>query len=81
VLRAESVAQRVHESLAEAFSVGGTECTSALASASACSRVTRRMPRAPRNAETAMFEAKRTGGTNYVLSGGATRTPALGCIS
>ena len=72
VLRAESVAQRVHESLAEAFSVGGTEVyIGAGVGISLFPRDAEDAAELQRNAETAMFEAKRTGGTNYVLSGGA----------
>ena len=72
VLRAESVAQRVHESLAEAFSVGGTEVyIGAGVGISLFPRDADDAAELQRNAETAMFEAKRTGGTNYVLSGGA----------
>ena len=72
VLRAESVAQRIHESLADAVQRGRHR---------GLHRRRRRDQPVPRdaedpaalqrNAETAMFEAKRTGGTNYVLSGGA----------
>ena len=72
VLRAESVAQRVHESLAEAFSVDGTEVyIGAGVGISLFPRDAEDAAELQRNAETAMFEAKRTGGTNYVLSGGA----------
>jgi diguanylate cyclase (GGDEF)-like protein/PAS domain S-box-containing protein len=72
VLRAESVAQRVHESLSEAFSVDGTEVyITAGVGISLFPRDAEDAAALQRNAETAMFEAKRTGGTNYVLSGGA----------
>jgi len=72
VLRAESVAQRVHESLAEAFSVEGTEVyIGAGVGISLFPRDAEDPAALLRNAETAMFEAKRTGGANYVLSGGA----------
>ena len=72
VLRAESVAQRVHESLAEAFSVDGTEVyIGAGVGISLFPRDAEDAAELQRNAETAMFEAKRTGGRNYVLSGGA----------
>jgi len=71
VLRAESVAQRVHESLAEPFSVDGTEVyIGAGVGISLFPRDAEDAAALQRNAETAMFEAKRTGGTNYVLSGG-----------
>jgi diguanylate cyclase (GGDEF)-like protein/PAS domain S-box-containing protein len=71
-LRAESVAQRVHASLGAPFVVDGTEVY--LAAAIGVSLYPRDADDAPsmqRNAETAMFDAKRTGGTNFVLSGGA----------
>ncbi|MEP6757700.1 MAG: EAL domain-containing protein [Actinomycetota bacterium] len=72
VLRAESVAQRVHETLAEAFTVDGTEVyIGAGVGISLFPRDAEDAAALQRNAETAMFEAKRTGGTNYVLSGGA----------
>ncbi len=72
VLRAESVAQRVHESLTEPFSVDGTEVyITAGVGISLFPRDADDVAALQRNAETAMFEAKRTGGTNYVLSGGA----------
>ena len=72
VLRAESVAQRVHESLAEPFTVDGTEVyIGAGVGISLFPRDADDAAALARNAETAMFEAKRTGGTNYVLSGGA----------
>jgi diguanylate cyclase (GGDEF)-like protein/PAS domain S-box-containing protein len=72
VLRAESVAQRVHESLAEPFSVDGTEVyVGAGVGISLFPRDAEDAAALQRNAEMAMFEAKRTGGTNYVLSGGA----------
>ena len=68
VLRAESVAQRVHESLSEAFSVDGTEVyITAGVGISLFPRDAEDAAALQRNAETAMFEAKRTGGTNYCL--------------
>ena len=83
VLRAESVAQRVHESLTEAFSVDGTEVyITAGVGISLFPRDAEDAAALQRNAETAMFEAKRTGGTNYVARPAApTRTRARGCIS
>ena len=71
VLRAESVAQRVHESLTEPFKVDTTEVY--LNPAIGISLYPRDADDAAslqHNAEMAMFDAKRTGGTNFVLSGG-----------
>jgi diguanylate cyclase (GGDEF)-like protein/PAS domain S-box-containing protein len=72
VLRAESVAQRVHESLSAPFSVSDTEVyLGAAIGVSLYPRDADDAPSLQRNAETAMFDAKRAGGTDFVLSGGA----------
>jgi diguanylate cyclase (GGDEF)-like protein len=71
VLRAESVAQRIHESLGAPFTVDGTEVyISAGVGISLFPRDAEDAAGLQRNAEAAMFQAKRAGGTNYVLSGG-----------
>jgi diguanylate cyclase (GGDEF)-like protein/PAS domain S-box-containing protein len=71
VLRAESVAQRVHESLSTVFSVDRTEVyLGAAIGVSLYPRDADDAPSLQRNAESAMFDAKRAGGTNFVLSGG-----------
>lgn len=71
VLRAESVAQRIQTSLAEPFSVDGTEVyIGAGVGISLFPRDAEDAGALQRNAEAAMFEAKRTGGVNYVLSAG-----------
>jgi diguanylate cyclase (GGDEF)-like protein/PAS domain S-box-containing protein len=71
VLRAEAAAERVHSSLRSPFVVDGTEVY--LAAAIGVGLFPRDADDAAslqRNAETAMFDAKRAGGTRFVLSGG-----------
>jgi len=71
VLRAESVAQRIHDSLTEPFSVDDTEVyIGAGVGISLFPRDAQDAGALQRNAEAAMFDAKRTGGSNYVLSAG-----------
>ncbi len=71
VLRAESVAQRVNEAFSEPFIVDDTEVyISAGVGISLFPRDADGVPTLIRNAESAMFEAKRTGGAGYVLSAG-----------
>ena len=71
VLRAESVAQRINEAFAEPFGVDETEVyISAGVGISLFPRDADDAAELLRNAESAMFEAKRTGGANYVLSAG-----------
>ena len=70
-LRAESVGQRINEAFAEPFTIDGTEVyLSAGVGISLFPRGADDIPSLIRNAESAMFEAKRTGGTAYVLSAG-----------
>jgi diguanylate cyclase (GGDEF)-like protein/PAS domain S-box-containing protein len=72
VLRAESVAQRINQAFAEPFVVDETEVyISAGVGISLFPRDADAVATLIRNAESAMFEAKRTGGAAYVLSGGA----------
>jgi diguanylate cyclase (GGDEF)-like protein/PAS domain S-box-containing protein len=72
VLRAESVAERVHRSLTAPFSVGETEVyLGAAIGVSLFPRDAEDAASLKRNAESAMFDAKRAGGTDFVLSGGA----------
>jgi diguanylate cyclase (GGDEF)-like protein len=71
VLRAEAAAERVHSSLAAPFVVDGIEVY--LAAAIGVGLFPRDADDAAslqRNAETAMFDAKRAGGTGFVLSAG-----------
>ena len=71
VLRAESVAQRINQAFAEPFIVDETEVyISAGVGISLFPRDADGVPALIRNAESAMFEAKRTGGAGYVLSAG-----------
>ena len=71
VLRAESVAQRINQAFAEPFVVDETEVyISAGVGISLFPRGADGVPNLIRNAESAMFEAKRTGGAGYVLSAG-----------
>ena len=71
VLRAESVAQRINQAFAEPFMVDETEVyISAGVGISLFPRDADTVATLIRNAESAMFEAKRTGGAAYVLSGG-----------
>jgi diguanylate cyclase (GGDEF)-like protein/PAS domain S-box-containing protein len=71
-LRAESVGQRINDAFAEPFTVDGTEVyLSAGVGISLFPRGAGDIPSLMRNAESAMFEAKRTGGGGYVLSAGA----------
>ena len=71
VLRAESVAQRINQAFAEPFMVDETEVyISAGVGISLFPRDADAVATLIRNAESAMFEAKRTGGAAYVLSGG-----------
>ncbi len=70
LLRAESVAQRIHDSLALPFSVDDTEVyIGAGVGVSLFPRDADDAGGLQRNAELAMFEAKRIGGTSYVLAG------------
>jgi diguanylate cyclase (GGDEF)-like protein/PAS domain S-box-containing protein len=72
VLRAEAAAERVHTSFAAPFVVDGTEVY--LAAAIGVGLFPRDADDAAslqRNAETAMFDARRAGGTMFVLSGGS----------
>jgi diguanylate cyclase (GGDEF)-like protein/PAS domain S-box-containing protein len=71
-LRAESVGQRINEAFAEPFTVEDTEVyLSAGVGISLFPRGADDVAGLIRNAESAMFEAKRTGGADYVLSAGA----------
>jgi EAL domain-containing protein (putative c-di-GMP-specific phosphodiesterase class I) len=71
VLRAESVAQRIIDAFGEPFSLNGTEIyLSAGVGISLFPRGADDIPSLLRNAESAMFEAKRTGGASYVMSAG-----------
>jgi diguanylate cyclase (GGDEF)-like protein len=71
VLRAESVAQRINQAFAEPFVVDETEVyISAGVGISLFPRDADGVANLIRNAESAMFEAKRTGGAGYVLSAG-----------
>jgi diguanylate cyclase (GGDEF)-like protein/PAS domain S-box-containing protein len=71
VLRAESVGQRIIEAFGEAFQVDGTEIyLSAGVGISLFPRGADDVATLIRNAESAMFEAKRTGGAAYVMSAG-----------
>ena len=82
VMRAESVAQRIQESLLAPFVVDGTEVYVARASGSACSRRTRptrrRLSATP---ESAMWESKKAGPAGFVLSRAAPSTPRRNCSS
>jgi diguanylate cyclase (GGDEF)-like protein/PAS domain S-box-containing protein len=71
VLRAESVGQRIIEAFGEPFDVDGTEIyLSAGVGIGLFPRGADDVAGLIRNAESAMFEAKRTGGAAYVMSGG-----------
>jgi diguanylate cyclase (GGDEF)-like protein len=71
-IRAESVGQRIIEAFAEPFTAGGTEIyLTAGVGISLFPRGADDIATLIRNAESAMFEAKRTGGADYVLSAGA----------
>ena len=71
VLRAESVGQRIIEAFGEAFQVDDTEIyLSAGVGISLFPRGADDVAGLIRNAESAMFEAKRTGGAAYVMSAG-----------
>jgi diguanylate cyclase (GGDEF)-like protein/PAS domain S-box-containing protein len=69
--RAESVGERVNQAFVEPFTVEGTEVyLSAGVGISLFPRGAEDVASLIRNAESAMFEAKRTGGGGYVLSAG-----------
>jgi diguanylate cyclase (GGDEF)-like protein/PAS domain S-box-containing protein len=71
VIRAEAVGQRVIDAFAEPFAVDGTEIyLSAGVGISLFPRGADDVAALIRNAESAMFEAKRTGGASYVMAAG-----------
>jgi diguanylate cyclase (GGDEF)-like protein/PAS domain S-box-containing protein len=72
VLRAEAVAQRINEAFAEPFRLGDTEVYMGVAiGISLFPHDATDAGELQRNAESAMFEAKKTSGADFILSAGS----------